>query len=156
MEPSVIATISIFGGAVLILFGWFIRSVGTKLDKKVDRLDTKIGSKIDKLDTKVGSKIDKLDTKIGSKIGTKIDKLDTKIGTKIDKLDEKVGSKIDKLDEKVGTKIDKLDTKVGTLTASVAAIAATQAEHGIMLQHMMEHGERISALEGASFGTAAT
>ena len=149
MEPSVIATISIFGGAVLILFGWFIRSVGTKLDKKVDKLDTKVGSKIDKLDTKIGSKIgtkiDKLDTKIGSKIGTKIDKLDTKIGTKIDKLDEKVGSKIDKLDE-----------KVGTLTASVAAIAATQAEHGIMLQHMMEHGERISALEGASFGTAAT
>ncbi len=145
MEPSVIATISIFGGAVLILFGWFIRSVGTKLDKKVDRLDTKIGSKIDKLDTKVGSKIDKLDTKIG-----------TKIGTKIDKLDEKIGTKIDKLDEKVGTKIDKLDEKVGTLTASVAAIAATQAEHGIMLQHMMEHGERISALEGASFGTAAT
>ena len=65
-------------------------------------------------------------------------------------------TKIDKLDEKVNTKIDKLDEKVNTLTASVAAIAATQAEHGIKLQHMMGHGERISALEGATFGTAAT
>ena len=140
MEPTVIATISIFGGAALLLFGWFIRSVGKKidqLDKKVDRLDTKI----DKLDEKVD---------------TKIDKLDEKVNTKIDKLDEKVNTKIDKLDEKVNTKIDKLDGKVNTLTANVAAIAATQAEHGSKLQHMMGHGERISALEGVTFGTAAT
>ena len=89
-------------------------------------------------------------------VRTKIDKLDKKFDTKIDKLDEKVNTKIDKLDEKVNTKIDKLDEKVNTLTASVAAIAATQAEHGSKLQHMMGHGERISALEGATFGTAAT
>ena len=82
MEPSVIETISIFGGAALLLFGYFIRSVGTK--------------------------------------------------------------------------IDKLDEKVNTLTATVAAIAATQAEHGKKLEHMMGHGERISALEGVTFGTAAT
>ena len=96
----------------------------------------------------------------------KIDKLDKKI----DKLDEKdrhedranvdgdsINTKIDKLDEKVKhVKIDKLDEKVGSLTASVAAIAATQAEHGIKLQHMMGHGERLSAIEGATFGTAAT
>ena len=74
------------------------------------------------------------------------------VSTKIDKLDKK----IDKLDEKVNTKIDKLDGKVNTLTANVAAIAATQAEHGSKLQHMMGHGERISALEGVTFGTAAT
>ena len=84
------------------------------------------------------------------------DRARSKLDTKIDKLDEKVNTKIDKLDEKVNTKIDKLDEKVNTLTASVAAIAATQAEHGSKLQHMMGHGERISALEGATFGTAAT
>lgn len=82
MEPSVVETISIFGGAALLLFGYFIRSVGTK--------------------------------------------------------------------------IDKLDEKVNTLTATVAAIAATQAEHGKKLEHMMGHEERISALEGATFGTAAS
>ena len=100
MEPSVVETISIFGGAALLLFGYFIRSVGTKIDK----------------------------------------------------LDKKV----DKLDEKVEKKIDKLDEKVNTLTATVAAIAATQAEHGKKLEHMMGHGERISALEGTNFGAAAT
>ncbi len=89
MEPSVVQTISIFGGAALVLFGYFIRSVGTKIDK-------------------------------------------------------------------LDTKIDKLDEKVNTLTATVAAMAATQAEHGKKLEHMMGHGERISALEGANFGTAAT
>ena len=67
-----------------------------------------------------------------------------------------VRRKIDNLDKKIETKIDKLDEKVNTLTASVAAIAATQAEHGKKLEHMMGHGERISALEGANFGTAAT
>ncbi|MCY4494059.1 MAG: hypothetical protein OXB92_09415 [Acidimicrobiaceae bacterium] len=82
MEPSVVQTICIFGGAALLLFGYFIRSVGTK--------------------------------------------------------------------------IDKLDEKVNALTATVAVMAATQAEHGKKLDHMMGHGERISALEGANFGTAAT
>ena len=127
MEPTVIATIiSVFGGAVIGLFIYFIRSVSTKIDK------------------------------LDEKVNTKIDKLDEKVNTKIDKLDEKVNTKIDKLDEKVNTKIDKLDEKVGLLTAGVAAIAATQAEHGIKLERMMGHGERISALEGATFGTAAT
>ncbi len=65
-------------------------------------------------------------------------------------------TKIDKLDKKFDTKIDQLDEKVNTLTATVAAIAATQAEHGKKLDHMMGHGERISALEGVTFGTAAT
>ena len=138
MELSVIVEIiSVIGTLVVFVCGYFIRSV---------RAD------IRNLGVQVNTKIDKLD----EKVNTKIDKLDKKVDTKIDKLDEKVNTKIDKLDEKVNTKIDKLDEKVNTLTASVAAIAATQAEHGIMLQHMMGHGERISALEGATFGTTAT
>ena len=56
----------------------------------------------------------------------------------------------------VSAKLDKLNEKVGSLTAGIAAIAATQAEHGSKLERMMGHGERISALEGATFGTAAT
>ena len=138
MEPSVIVEIiSVIGTVVVCVCGYFIRSVRAD----IRNLGVQINTKIDKLDEKVN---------------TKIDKLDEKVNTKIDKLDEKVNTKIDKLDEKVNTKIDELDEKVGSLTASVAAIAATQAEHGIKLQHMMGHGERISALEGATFGTAAT
>ena len=127
MEPTVIATIiSVFGGAVIGLFIYFIRSVSTKIDK------------------------------LDEKVNTKIDKLDEKVDTKIDKLDEKVDTKIDKLEKKVDNLAGELCSKINALTASVAAVAATQAEHGIKLQHMMGHGERISALEGATFGTAAT
>ena len=116
MEPTVIATIiSVFGGAVIGLFIYFIRSVSTKIDK-----------------------------------------LDEKVNTKIDKLDEKVDTKIDKLEKKVDNLAGELCSKINALEVGVAAIAATQAEHGIKLQHMMGHGERISALEGATFGTAAT
>ena len=97
-------------------------------------------------------KIDKLD----AKINTKIDKLDAKVDTKIDKLDAKVNTKIDKLDEKVDNLAGELRSKINALEVGVAAIAATQAEHGIKLQHMMGHGERLSAIEGATFGTAAT
>ena len=59
-----------------------------------------------------------------------------------------LGTKIDKLEAKV----DKLSTEVTALKVSVAAMAATQQEHGDKLQHMMQHGERISTLEGAVFG----
>ena len=127
MEPTVIATIiSVFGGAVIGLFIYFIRSVSTKIDK------------------------------LDEKVDTKIDKLDEKVDTKIDKLEKKVDTKIDKLEKKVDNLAGELCSKINALEVGVAAIAATQAEHGIKLQHMMGHGERISALEGATFGTAAT
>ncbi len=67
-----------------------------------------------------------------------------------------VRAEIYSLGVQVNTRIDKLEERVGSLAASVAAIAATQAEHGVKLEHMLSHGERISALEGAVFGTAAT
>ena len=81
-------------------------------------------------------------------LGTKIDKLETDLTTRIDKLETDLGTRIDKLEAKV----DKLSTEVTTLKVSVAAMAATQQEHGDKLQHMMQHGERISTLEGAVFG----
>ncbi len=70
------------------------------------------------------------------------------LGTKIDKLETELTTRIDKLEAKV----DKLGMEVTALKVSVAAMAATQQEHGDKLQHMMQHGERISTLEGAVFG----
>ena len=116
MEPSVIEVIiTILGGGLLGMFGWFIRIV---------RAD--------------------------------IQTLGTQLNTKIDKLDENINTKIDKLEKKVDNLAGELRSKINALEMGVAAIAATQAEHGIKLQHMMGHGERISAIEGATFGTAAT
>ena len=127
MELSVIVEIiSVIGTVVVCVCGYFLRDVRTKIDK------------------------------LDAKINTKIDKLDAKVDTKIDKLDAKVNTKIDKLDEKVDNLAGELRSKINALEVGVAAIAATQAEHGIKLQHMMGHGERLSAIEGATFGTAAT
>ena len=122
METPVIQTISILGGAVLLLFGWFIRIVITKIDQ----------------------------------INTRIDRLEDKFEAKFDGLEDKFEAKFDGLEDKFEAKFDRLEEKVATLTSTVAAIAATQAEHGAILEHMMGHGERISALEGAIFKTAGT
>ena len=67
-----------------------------------------------------------------------------------------LGERIDRLDEKTDKRFGVLEEKVNALTASVAAIAATQAAHGNKLNHMVNLGERISAVEGAVFNKPAT
>ncbi|MDE0067587.1 MAG: hypothetical protein OXN44_12050 [Acidimicrobiaceae bacterium] len=47
---------------------------------------------------------------------------------------------------------EKFDKRLGKLEVTVAAMAATLEQHGKLLHHMMGHGERITALEGAVFG----
>ena len=68
----------------------------------------------------------------------------------------RLGERIDRLDEKTDTRFGVLEEKVNALTSSVAAIAATQAAHGNKLNHMVNLGERISAVEGAVFNKPAT
>ena len=79
-------------------------------------------------------------------IGAKIDKLEKDLNARIDKLDESLNARIDKLEAKV----DKLEEDLTALKVSVAKIATTQQEHSAK-----GHGERISALEGATFGAGA-
>ena len=43
-----------------------------------------------------------------------------------------------------------LETELVEVKERLARIEATQAEHGRLLAHMMNHGERIAALEGAA------
>ena len=68
----------------------------------------------------------------------------------------RLGERIDRLDEKTDTRFGVLDEKVNALTASVAAIAATQTAHDKKLNHIVNLGERISAVEGAVFNKPAT
>ena len=92
-------------------------------------------------------------------IGAKIDRLEEKIDTKIDKLEERLNTRIDgleariaRLEEKVDNLAVELRSEINTLKVGLVKIATTQEEHSVKLQHMMGHGERISALEGAVFG----
>ena len=66
-----------------------------------------------------------------------------------------IGAKIDRLEARV----DRLEEGLNDLRVVVAKIAATQQDHSAKLQHMMDHmmshGERISALEVATFGAGA-
>ncbi len=90
-------------------------------------------------------------------ISDKIDKLEADLNGKIDKLESRIDgleSKIDKLESKVDDSVKQLHQEINELRVSVAEIASTQREHSAMLQHMMRLGERVSALEGATFSTA--
>ncbi|MCQ3813938.1 MAG: hypothetical protein KTU85_05910 [Acidimicrobiia bacterium] len=79
-----------------------------------------------------------------------------RLGERIDRLDAKTDARFDALDAKTDKRFGVLDEKVNALTASVAAIAATQAAHGNKLNHIVNLGERISAVEGAVFNKPAT
>ena len=81
-------------------------------------------------------------------INTRIHQLEESLNARIDKLE----TRIDKLEEKVDNLAVELRSEINTLKVSLGNIATTQAEHSTKLQHMMGHGERISALEGAVFG----
>ena len=83
-------------------------------------------------------------------IADKIDKLEAKV----DKLETGLTARIDKLEAKVDGLADELRAEISTLKVSVAKIETTLQKHGDALQRMMDHGERISALEGAVAGIA--
>ena len=123
MESSVIAAIiSMIGAGLLGMFGYSIRHIGAKINTLEERLNAKI------------------------------DKLEERLNTRIDKLEERLNTRIDKLEEKVDNLAVELRSEINTLKVGLVKIATTQAEHSVKLQHMMEHGEGISALEGAVFG----
>ncbi|MCQ3815288.1 MAG: hypothetical protein KTU85_12855 [Acidimicrobiia bacterium] len=90
------------------------------------------------------------------RLGECIDRLDEKTDTRFDALEAKTDKRFDALEAKTDKRFGVLEEKVNALTASVAAIAATQTAHGNKLNHMVNLGERISAVEGAVFNKPAT
>ncbi|MCY4458288.1 MAG: hypothetical protein OXB90_10150, partial [Acidimicrobiaceae bacterium] len=90
------------------------------------------------------------------RLGERIDRLDEKTDTRFDALEAKTDKRFDALEAKTDKRFGVLEEKVNALTASVAAIAATQTAHGNKLNHMVNLGERISAVEGAVFNKPAT
>lgn len=49
----------------------------------------------------------------------------------------------------VGTRIDGVESRLGRVEESLMRIETVQKEHGRKLDGIADHGERISALEGA-------
>ena len=59
-------------------------------------------------------------------------------------------TRIQEGEDRLLARIQPLETDLGEVKERLARIEATQAEHGRLLAHMMGHGERIAALEGAA------
>ena len=59
-------------------------------------------------------------------------------------------SRMQEGEDRLLARIQPLEADLGEVKERLARIEATQAEHGRLLAHMMGHGERIAALEGAS------
>ena len=59
-------------------------------------------------------------------------------------------TRIQEGEDRLLARIQPLETDLGEVKERLTRIEATQAEHGRLLAHMMGHGERIAALEGAA------
>ncbi len=141
METTVTTTIiSVMGVATITMLGYFMQSVRTEMRNM--RADMRhLGQRIDRLDEKTDKRFDALEAKTDKRF---------------DALEAKTDKRFDALDEKTDKRYGVLDEKVNALTASVAAIAATQTAHDKKLNHIVNLGERISAVEGAVFNKPAT
>ncbi len=59
-------------------------------------------------------------------------------------------ARIQEGEDRLLARIQPLEADLGEVKERLARIEATQVEHGRLLAHMMSHGERIAALEGAA------
>ena len=65
-------------------------------------------------------------------------------------LGDRLDTRIDALETATRNDLGEVKDDLGEVKERLAAMEATQAEHGRLLQRMMDHGERIAALEGAA------
>lgn len=61
-----------------------------------------------------------------------------------------IRSDLRSLGERMDARFERSEEILGDVRERLAAIETTQVEHGRLLAHMMGHGERIAALEGAA------
>ena len=93
-----------------------------------------------------------LETRLGERIGG----VETRLGERIDGesgLKAELGGRLDKVESglkaELGGRLDKVESRLTAIDGKLARIEAVQQEHGRKLDGLADHGERISALEGA-------
>ena len=65
-------------------------------------------------------------------------------------LGERMDARFETFERALRDDLVEVKDDLGEVKERLAAIEATQAEHGRLLERMMNHGERIAALEGAA------
>ena len=76
--------------------------------------------------------------------------LGERMDARFDASETRLLARIQEGEDRLLARIQPLEADLGEVKERLARIEATQAEHGRLLAHMMSHGERIAALEGAA------
>ncbi len=157
------AIISVLGAGLLGLFGVFMqlmrsdmRSLGQRLDARFDALEKSLRGEISEAREDLGRLEKSLRGEI-SEAREDLGRLEKSLRGEISEVREDLGrlekslrGEISEVREDLGRLEKSLRGELGEVKERLAAIEATQAEHGRLLEHMMDHGERLAALEGAA------
>ena len=132
------AIIGVLGAGLLGLLGVFlqairsdIRSLGERMDLRFEESETRLLARIEEGETRLLARIEEGEERLLARIQQGEERLSARAGS-------------------LETAWERMKTDLSEVKERLARIEATQAEHGRLLAHMMGHGERIAALEGAA------
>ena len=143
------AIIGVLGAGLLGLLGVFlqairsdIRALGERMDLRFEESETRLLARIQQGEERLLVRIQEGEERLLVRIQEGEDRLLARIEEGEERLSARAGS--------LETAWERMKTDLGEVKERLARIEATQAEHGRLLAHMMGHGERIAALEGAA------
>ena len=125
------AIIGVLGAGLLGLLGVFLQAIRSDLRALGERMDARFAASETRLLTRIQEGEDRL-------------------LARIQEGEDRLLARIQEGEDRLLARIQPLETDLGEVKERLARIEATQAEHGRLLAHMMGHGERIAALEGAA------
>ena len=132
------AIIGVLGAGLLGLLGIFlqairsdIRALGERMDLRFEETETRLLARIQQGEERLLARIEQGEERLLARIEDGEERLSARAGS-------------------LETAWERMKTDLSEVKERLARIEATQAEHGRLLAHMMGHGERIAALEGAA------
>ena len=132
------AIIGVLGAGLLGLLGIFlqairsdIRALGERMDLRFEESETRLLARIQQGEERLLARIEQGEERLLARIEDGEERLSARAGS-------------------LETAWERMKTDLSEVKERLARIEATQAEHGRLLAHMMGHGERIAALEGAA------
>ena len=132
------AIIGVLGAGLLGLLGLFLQAIRSDIRALGERMDLRF----EESETRLLARIQQGEERLLVRIQEGEDRLLARIEEGEERLSARAGS--------LETAWERMKTDLSEVKERLTRIEATQAEHGRLLAHMMGHGERIVALEGAA------
>lgn len=132
------AIIGVLGAGLLGLLGVFLQAIRSDIRALGERMDLRF----EESETRLLARIQQGEERLLVRIQEGEDRLLARIEEGEERLSARAGS--------LETAWERMKTDLSEVKERLTRIEATQAEHGRLLAHMMGHGERIAALEGAA------